>query len=350
MSYVPLDRRFAILTADDLAGDPNWSAPSAGRDWADLLQDPAMRLAVILGPGGIGKTREMREQARHLRAEGWVAVFVALDQLVGRPFADALDPAKAAAFHGWDPAVSEAVFLLDAVNEAKLEKRNALNQVLKAFALAADRGAGCARVRLSCRPSDWLHRADADSVSDALQELFPSATAAAPGGGGDPYDPRLTADSPTPIPAEPPATRVAATTVRLLPLDEERIRLLAEQAPRERHRRLPRCPETNGPSASGRASTEPGMAHGILLLCMIKKRKWEIEKPDGAVDRSAGLPDLLRVLNDAATALVTSRPDIDGLTVIGIDATAWEKTGKAKAPAKPGRRAKAKTAAPAEGT
>ncbi|WP_298371123.1 hypothetical protein [Azospirillum sp.] len=90
--------------------------------------------------------------------------------------------------------------------------------------------------------------------------------------------------------------------------------------------------------------------HGILLLCMIKKRKWEIEKPDGIVDRSAGLPDLLRVLNDAATALVTSRPDIDGLMVIGIDATAWEKTGKAKAPAKPGRRAKAKTAAPAEGT
>lgn len=95
--------------------------------------------------------------------------------------------------------------------------------------------------------------------------------------------------------------------------------------------------------------------HGILLLCMIENRKWEIEKPDGTIDRSAGLPDLLRVLNDAAADLVAGRPDIDGLTVIGIDATPWEKAGKAKtkkekAPAKPGRRAKAKAAAPAEGT
>jgi hypothetical protein len=96
--------------------------------------------------------------------------------------------------------------------------------------------------------------------------------------------------------------------------------------------------------------------HGILLLCMIKDRKWEIEKPDGTIDRSAGLPDLLKVLNDATADLVAGRPDIDGLTVIGIDATPWEKAGKAsktkeaKAPAKPGGRAKVKTAAPAEGT
>ncbi|MGA1860966.1 hypothetical protein VH569_33705 [Azospirillum sp. 11R-A] len=96
--------------------------------------------------------------------------------------------------------------------------------------------------------------------------------------------------------------------------------------------------------------------HGILLLCMIKDRKWEIEKPDGTIDRTAGLPDLLKVLNDAAADLVAGRPDIDGLTVIGIDATPWAKAGKAsktkeaKAPAKPGGRAKVKTAAPTEGT
>ncbi|WP_372397758.1 hypothetical protein ABMY26_27605 [Azospirillum sp. HJ39] len=96
--------------------------------------------------------------------------------------------------------------------------------------------------------------------------------------------------------------------------------------------------------------------HGILLLCMIESRRWEIENPDGTINRFAGLPDLLRVLNDAAVGLVARRPDIDGLTVIGIDATPWEKAGKAsktkkaKAPVKPGRQAKVKTAAPAEGT
>lgn len=74
--------------------------------------------------------------------------------------------------------------------------------------------------------------------------------------------------------------------------------------------------------------------HGILLLCKIKNRKWQITKPDGTVNRSAGLPDLLKVLNDAADGLVADRPDIEGVKVIGIDATAREKPCKASSSTK----------------
>ncbi len=225
MSYVPLDRRFAILSPDEVAGDPDWSARAAGADhgWSELPQEP---VTVILGPGGAGKTTEMREQVRRLRAEGWVAVFVALEQLVDQTLAEALDGEEADAFAGWNPACAEAVFLLDAVNEAKLAKPGALSRALKAFARGTGRGR--VRVLLSCRPSDWQYQADADTVSDALRDLFqPPVTVGPPSASGDPDDPMAAPDSLTSIPIAPAAVRSAVVTVRLVPLDEKRIRRLA---------------------------------------------------------------------------------------------------------------------------
>ncbi|WP_372397757.1 hypothetical protein ABMY26_27600 [Azospirillum sp. HJ39] len=225
MPYVALDRRFATLSPDDVAGDPDWSAPAAGTDqgWAALLQDP---VTVILGPGGTGKTTEMREQARRLRAGGRVAVFVALEQLVDQTLAEALDGEEAAAFAGWVLAGGEAVFLLDAVNEAKLVKSGALSRALKAF--AKDAGRGPLRVLLSCRPSDWQYHADADTVRDALCDLFqPPVPVSAPGASGELDDPTAAPGSLMAVPSASAPVPVAVATVRLLPLDEARIRRLA---------------------------------------------------------------------------------------------------------------------------
>jgi len=225
MPYVALDRRFATLSPDDVAGDPDWSAPAAGADkgWADLLEEP---VTVILGPGGTGKTTEMREQARRLRADGRVAVFVALEQLLDQTLAEALDGEEAAAFAGWDPAGGEAVFLLDAVNEAKLARSGALPRALKAFAKGV--GQGRLRVLLSCRPSDWQYQADADTVRDALSGLFQSPVpVSAPGASGELDDRKAAPGSLMAIPAVSASVAVAVATVRLLPLDEARIRRLA---------------------------------------------------------------------------------------------------------------------------
>ncbi|WP_042698906.1 hypothetical protein [Azospirillum sp. B506] len=225
MPYIELDRRFAPLSSDDVAGDPDWSAPATGADhgWADLLQEP---VTVILGPGGAGKTTEMREQARRLRAGGRVAVFVALEQLLDQTLAEALDGEEAAAFAGWDPAGGEAVFLLDAVNEAKLARSGALSRALRAFAKGAGRGP--LRVLLSCRPSDWQYQADADTVRDALSGLFQSPVpVGAPGMSGELDDPTAAPGSLMAIAVAPAPVAVAVSTVRLLPLDEARIRRLA---------------------------------------------------------------------------------------------------------------------------
>jgi hypothetical protein len=114
MTYVPLDRRFEPLPDDEAERTVDWSAfvSASGRGWPDLIQDP---LVVILGPGGIGKTTEMMHQAHSLRASGKVAVFVRLEDLVQQTFEDALAKEDDAAFCSWDPAHSEAIFLLDAV-------------------------------------------------------------------------------------------------------------------------------------------------------------------------------------------------------------------------------------------
>lgn len=225
MPYVPLDRRFATLSPDDVAGDPDWSAPASGIDqgWEALLHEP---VTVILGPGGTGKTTEMREQARRLRADGRVAVFVALEQLLDQTLAEALDGEEAATFAGWDPAGGEAVFLLDAVNEAKLARSGALSRALKAF--AKDAGRGRVRVLLSCRPSDWHYQADADTVRGALSGLFQSAVpVGAPGMSAELNDLTAAPGSQMAIPAPAAPVPVAVATVRLLPLDEARIRQLA---------------------------------------------------------------------------------------------------------------------------
>lgn len=224
MPYVPLDRRFETLPPPDSEGGSGYIHYDLGIGWPELLEN---RLAVILGPGGIGKTTEMREQARRLRAEGRAAVFVALDQLIDQPFEQALDDENAAAFRRWDHARDEAVFLLDAVNEAKLAKAQAFARVLRAFTTAVRHGAGRVRVLLSCRPSDWLHLADPDTVHDALRGLFQETVAVSPSvDGAGTNGPASTSGSRAPGFGGPPA--VTVTVMRLTPLDADQIRRLAE--------------------------------------------------------------------------------------------------------------------------
>ena len=92
--YIPLDRRFADLgdgtDVEDLAlRSYIGRAMGVSRDigWKDIYRDG--RSCVVLGEAGSGKSREMEEQARDLRAKGIAAAFVDLrDILGGAPLLD----------------------------------------------------------------------------------------------------------------------------------------------------------------------------------------------------------------------------------------------------------------------
>ena len=60
--------------------------------WEDLVPAAPEKHVVLVAPSGLGKTREMQEQATRLRAQGRIALFLSARTVVedrGRP--DALD-------------------------------------------------------------------------------------------------------------------------------------------------------------------------------------------------------------------------------------------------------------------
>lgn len=58
-----------------------------------------------------------------------------------------------------------------------------------------------------------------------------------------------------------------------------------------------------------------GSRHGLLVIGMLKVRRWDPRDGSGRI----GFPDLIQRLNERAAALVRERSDIESLKVVGID-------------------------------
>lgn len=109
-------------------------------------------------------------------------------------------------------------------------------------------------------------------------------------------------------------TTAGVVSIEIKPLDDGRYT-------------LPQLMSTLEDQLVGQYMRTVGSHHGILLLCLLKKRTWRLTNPTEVID----FPELVRRLNRFAASLMAQRPDIKGLTVVGIDATDWEKDS-AKAP------------------
>lgn len=112
---------------------------SEGETWPDIL---TRTVAVILGGAGSGKTSELKQQLLRLRKEGIDAFYVRLERLrepssdLGTAIAvDQINPRDA--FIRWKKSDRKAIFLLDAIDEARLprgENGLVLDQALSALA------------------------------------------------------------------------------------------------------------------------------------------------------------------------------------------------------------------------
>jgi hypothetical protein len=131
-------------------------------NWTKLLES---RYVVLLGEPGSGKTWEMEAQVELLRQQGQYAFFIPIERLINKTIDNILLLQEKEIYRDWQKKPAKATFFLDAVDEAKLIKLNAIRDVLANFT----QGIGLpalprSKVVISCRVSEWQGDTDCDEL------------------------------------------------------------------------------------------------------------------------------------------------------------------------------------------
>lgn len=171
--YIELNRTFFDYSENEDIEDAAVRSYIAGLqhgvlDWAKLLQSQCV---VILGEAGSGKTEEMKHQAETIFQAGGYAFFLRLEQLIDKPVdLNTLisEPPKRNRYAKWTKNPRQnAVFFLDAKDEAALKSSYALRDALAHFTAAlsiSNLSHSHVSVVLSCRVSEWRPNTDLDTV------------------------------------------------------------------------------------------------------------------------------------------------------------------------------------------
>jgi hypothetical protein len=134
---------------------------SAQFTWKSLLEYP---LVVILGEPGSGKSEELKEQHRIHNG----SFLLQLERLIREPVRAILEPSKLEQFEAWKSGDGDALFLLDAVDESKLQRDadfdTAVSRLRSELGLALPR----ARFVISSRVSEWRPQTDLITVTENL--------------------------------------------------------------------------------------------------------------------------------------------------------------------------------------
>ena len=143
--YIALDRTFSPLYQYDDPVDIDetyfdwesvWESPETGGiGWQELTRKDKI---VILAEAGTGKTEELKAISKQLYEQGRPAFFLRLELLLESDFqiSNYLSAGELSRFQEWvDSGDDESIayFFLDAVDEAKLQKPNALELILPRF-------------------------------------------------------------------------------------------------------------------------------------------------------------------------------------------------------------------------
>lgn len=167
-SIVPLIRRFRPVAADPDADEQEsvrllWGH-SKLKVWQDL--DDAYR-TVILADAGAGKTFEMEGHARKLREKGRQAFFLRIESIADG-LAGALEVGTENDFSQWLTGEEDAWFLLDSVDEARLDDPKAFENAIRRFAAAIENAKHRAHIYISSRPYAWRAKLDRKLIERLL--------------------------------------------------------------------------------------------------------------------------------------------------------------------------------------
>jgi hypothetical protein len=166
--YVDLGRRFLPFqeaTDSDEATwisyyRPQYEVPGS-TDWGSLTA-PESRCVVVLGEAGSGKSWEFEARAEFLNNNGSTAFYLPIDDLVDQDIERNLARPDVARLKDWLCRSDEAVFFLDAIDDARLRDSHALRKALITLDKTLNASFDRACIILSCRVSDWQATADLD--------------------------------------------------------------------------------------------------------------------------------------------------------------------------------------------
>jgi hypothetical protein len=120
--------------------------------WSDIQ---SRRVAVVLGEAGIGKTVEFQLEAKRLRDAKRPAFFISLSLLESSGDWNLALGGMLGAFLDWEAGSEEGYFLLDAVDEARLQSHIDFTRALRIVQGRLFAHLGRTRFVLSSRITDW---------------------------------------------------------------------------------------------------------------------------------------------------------------------------------------------------
>lgn len=230
LPYIPLNRAFYPVSEKELDDVETLLALAdsafdlGSLNWDNILEYPRV---LILAQGGVGKTREMQEQANKLNDSGQMAFFMPLERLDDDPIKEVLGFDDGDRFEAWlKHEDGLGWFFLDSVDELKTSQ-GTLERALRKFARALERDAlRRARVVLSCRPKDWSETVDRPAVQSTL--ALPPSRSVDGNSEEDAFVASLKRDRKNGSGDAASEAKEELKVVMLLPLDRKRTRQFAE--------------------------------------------------------------------------------------------------------------------------
>ncbi|MGO7169771.1 NACHT domain-containing protein [Rhizobium leguminosarum] len=178
--FVELRRNFFSVPKDatNLADyeDMPRKAPSSTIHWDEL--EIGYR-TIILAEAGSGKTAEIQQAAKRIRAVGKRSFFLRLEYLL-EEFEDAFDGGEKGSydeFKQWLTSNDEAWLFLDSVDEARLSDPRDFEKAIRRLAKKIGAAGQRAHLFVTSRISEWRPKADLDLLVAQLPYIVPKEAA-----------------------------------------------------------------------------------------------------------------------------------------------------------------------------
>ncbi|MBK5356072.1 hypothetical protein JFU37_26730 [Pseudomonas sp. TH41] len=159
-AFIPLERTFSKIILDPDAGDDSDLSAAPARSgvlqWSDLLSHHRV---IVLSEAGSGKTAEIRNVARQLRAEGKSAFFLRIEY-VRELLEGAFEEGTFEEFQSWCASGTEGWLLMDSVDEARLRDPRDFEMAIRKIGLLIKGMGARAHILITGRSTAWRARTD----------------------------------------------------------------------------------------------------------------------------------------------------------------------------------------------